>query len=63
MIKFITLLILACTGSVCTFAGRFWLYDRELECDFRDDIKVLLMLADILKDVTIYFILLSHLLK
>lgn len=63
MIKFITLLILAGVGSVCTFTGRFWVYDRELECNFKDEIKFILCFADICKDIVIYLILLNHLLK
>lgn len=63
MVKLITLVMLASAASVGTFVGKFWLYDRDLECDFRDDIKIILTLLDILKDTAIYFILLSYLLK
>ena len=63
MVKLIVLSMLAFGASVGTFVGKFWLYDRELECDFRDDIKIILILLDILKDAAIYFMLLSYLLK
>lgn len=63
MVKLITLVMLTSGASVGTFVGKFWLYDRELECDFRDDIKNILTILDILKDTAIYFMLLSYLLK
>ena len=59
--KFITLLVLACGASVGTFLGRFWVYDKE---EFwHAELRATIQLLDILKDVAVYFAILSYLLK
>lgn len=63
MLKFGTLLTLSGITSLVTFVGRFWIYDRDLRCDWKDDVKLILHILDVFKDTFIYFLLLSYFLN
>ena len=57
MLKLGILLTLSGVVSFVTFVCRFWIYDRCLYYDWRDCIKLILIILEIFKDIFMYLLL------
>lgn len=61
--RFATLAIISAIGGLAYMCGKFFIYNGEYESEGKETLKILYIIADVIKDSVVLYIILNFLLK